>query len=172
MQSLEAEVEDLQDTLDKDAIEEGRLDALKEGLEEAKEELTTHEASFGDSVIAVDKAREMLRTIREQMKAIDDEIAEIQAKINKAETKKARLSERRETALRAKNLAFAEIEQVKRAQEDAQKRRDDVAETVDVFIGEASRICPRVPVDRGETYGTLEKKMEKLEADLKRAESQ
>lgn len=172
MQRLEAEIEDVQDTLDKDAVEEGKLEALKEGLSEAKEELATHQASFGDSVIAVDKARDWLRTLRERMKSMDNEIAEVQAKIRKAEAKRVKLSERREAALREKNSAFAEIEQVKNVQENTQKARTDIAETVDIWIGEAGQVCPRVPIDRGETYNSLEKTMKKLQADLKRAESQ
>lgn len=169
---MEAEIEDLQDTLEKDAVEEGKLEALKEGLAEAQEELATHQASFGDSVIAIDKARESLKTLREQMKVIDDEIAEILAKIQKSEAKRFKLSERREAALREKNLAFAEIERFKHAQESTQKAREDIAETVHIWTGEAGQVCPRVPVDGGETYESLEKKMEKLQADLKRAESQ
>ncbi|KAL8721353.1 MAG: hypothetical protein Q9225_001965 [Loekoesia sp. 1 TL-2023] len=172
VQRFEAEIEDLQDTLEKDAVEEGKLEALKEGLAEAKEELATHQASFGDSVITVDKARESLKKLRELMKVIDDEIAEIQAKIQKAEAKRFKSSERREAALREKNLAFAEIEKIKHAQESTQKAREDIAETVHIWTGEAGRVCPRVPVDTGETYESLEKKMEKLQADLKRAESQ
>ncbi|KAL9026519.1 MAG: hypothetical protein Q9196_004825 [Gyalolechia fulgens] len=172
VQRIEAEIEDVQDTLDKDAVEEGKLEALKEGLSEAKEELATHQASFGDSVIAVDKARESLRTLRERMKSMDSEIAEVQAKIRKAETKRVKLSERREAALREKNSAFAELEQAKEMQENTRKARTDIAETVAIWIGEASQVCPRVPIDKGETYSTVEKRMEKLQADLKRAESQ
>lgn len=172
VQRLEAEIEDLQDTLDKDAVEEGKLEALKEGLSEAKEELATHQASFGDSVIAVDKARDCLRTLREQMKTMDSEMAEVHAKIRKAEARRLKLSERREAALREKNSAFAEIEQIKNEQAVTQKARSDIAETVDIWSGEAGQVCPRVPVDRGETVHSLEKKIEKLQADLKRAESQ
>lgn len=44
MQRLDADVEGLQDALEKDSLEEGRLDALKDGLKEAEDELVTHQA--------------------------------------------------------------------------------------------------------------------------------
>lgn len=172
VQRLEAEVEDLQDKRDNDAVEEGKLDALKEGLEEAKEELSTHQASFGDSVIALDKIRGTLKTIRERMDAIDDETAEIKAKIHKAEVKKVKLSERREAALREKNQAFAKIGELKHTRGAAQAERDDTEETVNIFIGEASKICPRVPVDQGENCDSLDAKLKKLTKDLQNWEKQ
>ncbi|KAL9595447.1 MAG: hypothetical protein Q9219_006438 [cf. Caloplaca sp. 3 TL-2023] len=172
VRALEAAVAELQDTLDKGAGEEGKLEALKGGLSESKDELATYEASFGDSVIAVDKGRDSMRIARERMKAIDDEMAEVEAKIHKAESERTKMSERRAAALREKNSAFAEIEQIKKAQEKKRTARADIAETVDIWSGEAGKVCPRVEVDRGETYDSLEKKMEKLQADLKRAESQ
>lgn len=166
MQRLGSDVEDLQEKLDNDAVEEGKLDALKEGLEEAKEELSTHQASFSDSVIARDKAMETLKTIKERKDAIDVEAAEIKAKIHKAEIKKVKLSERREAALREKNRAFAAIEQSKHLREAAQVARDEIAETVTVFIREASKVCDRVPVDQGENCDSLDTKLKKLVHDL------
>lgn len=167
VQRLEADVEDLQDKLDSGAVEEGKLDALKEGLEEAKEELSTHQASFSDSIVAMDKAKETLGPLRDRMNAIDAETADVRAKIHKAEIKKVRTSERRDAALRAKNSAYAEIDQLKDTHQAAAKARDDQAHTVGSFIEEASKICDRVPVDSGETPTSLEAKLEKLHEDLK-----
>ncbi|KAL8711114.1 MAG: hypothetical protein Q9220_004495 [cf. Caloplaca sp. 1 TL-2023] len=172
VQRFESDVEGLQDAIDGDTLEEGRLDALKEGLTETREELATHQASFGDSVVAVDKAREALRMLRDQMKVIDDETAEVQARIRKAEVKATTTSERREAALRDKNLAIAELEQTIRSKADAQVRRVDYAETCSIWNQKATEVCPRVPVDRGETCASLEKKLEKLQADLRKWETQ
>ncbi|KAI4151925.1 MAG: hypothetical protein LQ341_000809 [Variospora aurantia] len=167
VQRLEGAVEDIQDRLDSGAVEEGKLDALKQGLDEAREELSTHQASFGDSVIAKDKAAEVLKTLRDQMSAIDTETADIKAKIYKAEVKSVKLSERRDAALRDKNSAFAAIKQQEDAYKVAEGVRNDQAHTVECFIEEASKICDRVRVDRGETTHTLEAKLDKLSTDLK-----
>ncbi|KAL8649422.1 MAG: hypothetical protein Q9210_004404 [Variospora velana] len=167
VQRLEGAVEDIQDRLDSGAVEEGKLDALKQGLDEAKEELSTHQASFGDSVIAKDKAAEVLKTLRDRMSAIDTETADIKAKIHKAEVKSVKVSERRDAALRDKNSAFAAIKQQEDAYKVAEGVRNDQAHTVECFIEEASKICDRVRVDRGETTHTLEAKLDKLSTDLK-----
>lgn len=171
MQRLEADVEVLQDALDSDSLEEGKLDALKEGLEEAKGELDTHQASYGDSVVAYDKAKDALKACREKMKTVDDEIAEIQAKIRKAEHKAMKLSERRDAALRDKNAAFAELESGQKSRQDAEKRRVDQAETIDIYTEQANKVHPRVAVEENETPASLERKLVKLQDDLRRWET-
>lgn len=167
VQRLEADVEDMQDKLDSGAVEEGKLEALKEGLDEAKEELTTHQASYGDSVVARDKAVAVMKTVRERMAAIDEEAADIKAKIRKAELKKVKMSENRDAALRAKNVAFANIEQLDEAYKSVERDRNDQAHTVGCFIEEATLVCNRVPIDRGETATSIETKLNKLHEDLK-----
>ncbi|KAL8844334.1 MAG: hypothetical protein Q9176_001244 [Flavoplaca citrina] len=171
MQRVEEHVENLQDALERDSLEEGKLDALKEGLKEAEEELTTHQASYSDSVVAMDKAKEVLRVCREEMSAIDSEVAEIQAKIRKAENKKIKSSERRETALRNKNAAFADLEELQKTKEKGERQREDCANTVEVWTEQANRIHPRVPVEAGETPRSIEKKLDKLQADLQKWET-
>ena len=171
MQRVEEHVENLQDALERDSLEEGKLDALKEGLKEAEEELTTHQASYSDSVVAMDKAKEVLRVCREEMSAIDSEVAEIQAKIRKAENKKIKSSERRETALRNKNAAFADLEELQKTKEKGERQREGCANTVEVWTEQANRIHPRVPVEAGETPRSIEKKLDKLQADLQKWET-
>ncbi|KAI4111346.1 MAG: hypothetical protein LQ339_000545 [Xanthoria mediterranea] len=147
LQRLEADVEGLQDALESDSLEEGRLDALKEGLQEAKEELVTHQASFSDSVVAIDKAKDVLRVCREEMTAIDNEVAEIQAKVRKAENKKQKSSERRDAALRKKNAAFADLEDLQKTKERGERQREDCDSTVTVWTEQANKIHPRVEVE-------------------------
>ncbi|KAI4204750.1 MAG: hypothetical protein LQ346_001574 [Caloplaca aetnensis] len=167
VQRLQADVEDLQDKIDSGAVEEGKLEALKEGLDEAKEELGTHQASYGDSVVARDKAVAVMKSVRERMSAIDEETADIKAKIRKAELKKVKMSENRDAALRAKNVAFATIDQLDQAYNSLERDRNDQAHTVGYFIEQATNVCNRVPIDRGETAISIETKLSKLHEDLK-----
>lgn len=171
MQRLEADVEGLQDALERDSLEEGRLDALKEGLKEAEEELVTYQASFSDSVVAIDKAKEVLKVCREEMAAIDNEVAEIQAKVRKAEIKKNKSSERRDAALRNKNAAFADLEDAQKTKERGERQREDCANTVTVWTEQANKIHPRVAVEADETPKSIEKKLDRLQADLQRWET-
>ncbi|KAL8807129.1 MAG: hypothetical protein Q9200_004795 [Gallowayella weberi] len=170
MQRLDTDVGRLQDAVDRDSLEEGKLDALKEGLEEAKEELTMYQASYGDSVIAVDETREAMRQLRDKMKVIDDEVAEIQAKITKAEKKAMKLSGQRDAALRDKNAAFAELEKGQKSKEAIESRRDSLAVTVNTFTEQANQCHSRVAVEEGQTPASLEQKLDKLQGDLARWE--
>ncbi|KAL8673351.1 MAG: hypothetical protein Q9168_002230 [Polycauliona sp. 1 TL-2023] len=171
MQRVESDVENIQDALERDSLEEGKLDALKDGLKEAEEEKVTNEASYGDSVVAMDKAREALRVCREEMSAIDGEVAEIQAKVRKAENKKLKSTERREAALRNKNAAFADLEARQKSKEKMEKQRTEHAKTVSLYIEQASAVHERVAIEAGETPTSVEKKLDKLREDLKRWET-
>ena len=170
MQRAETIVEELQDALDRDAIEEGRLDALKRFLGEAEEEKTMHEASYEESVNAIDKVTEAMRTLREQMLEIDARIAEAEAKVLRAESKANRLENQRLIALQAKNKALEIVEAEQSRKRAQEKELDEKRQTVYSFIEQASAICARVAVDPGETGDSIDAKLKKLVADLKKYE--
>lgn len=170
MQQAESIVDELQDALDADAIEEGRLDVLKEHLAEAKEDVTTHEASYGDSIVAKDKNNESVRNTREQMAKIDKKIAEVEARLLKAENKASRCANDRHAALREKNEAIEAVDKTKEERDTLEKEREDQVKVVDNFIIQANETSDRVPVDEGENVDSLWKKFHKLEKDLAAAE--
>lgn len=169
-QRVETSIEELQDALDHDAVEEGRLDALKEHLKEAREEKSTHEGSYEESVLTLDRIKEAMRVSLAEMSALDLQITEAKAKIKKAENKALKASATRANALQSKNAA---IESVQALQEDKRRtlgwRQEKVLQVAD-FKAQASEICPRVPVDPGETGQSLDRKLEKLHGDLKKYE--
>lgn len=170
MQQAENIVDELQDALDQDAVEEGRLDVLKDQLAEANEEKSTHEASYGESIIAKDKNNDLLRTSREKMAGKDVVIEDAKAKVLKAETRAAKCANQRSSALRDKNAAFDLVESEKLEREQYERERDEEAERVDEFTRKANDFCPRVPVDEGETGDSIDLKLDKLNRDLKDAE--
>lgn len=172
MQQAENIVDELQDALDQDAVEEGRLDVLKDQLTEAKEEKCTHEASYGESVIAKDKSNELLRTSREQMASKDAYIEEAKAKVRKAESKTERCASKRSSALRDKNAAFDSLESEKLEREQYEREREEESQRVDEFTRKANEICPRLAVDKGETCDSIDLKLDKFNKDLKDAEKQ
>ena len=170
MQQAENIVDELQDALDQDAIEEGRLDVLKDQLMEAKEEKSTHEASYEESVIAKDKNNDSLRTAREQMASKDVIIEDAKAKIFKAEGRAAKCASQRSSALRDENAAFDSVESGRLEKEQYERERDEESQRVDEFTRKANDFCSRVPVDEGETGDSIDLKLEKLNKDLKDAE--
>lgn len=168
VQSAKSIVEELQDALDHDVIEEGRLDVLKEHLVEAKEEVTTHEASYEDSVVAIDKARESMKSSRDQMTILDAQISEVEAQINKADSKATRVSAQRDGALHLKNSTHDSIDTAVLHKEAIEKQRTEKVAVVAHFIEQANGICARIRVDAGETRSSLDKKLSKLDSDLRK----
>lgn len=171
MQRAESIVDKLQDALDNDAVEEGRLEALKTQLLEAQNEVTNHEGSYEDSVIALDKVRESMRVSRNQLKVLDDRVLDAEAKIRMAESEATKLSDKREAALKNKNAAVEAAKKAVLNKTLLEPQRAAQFETLTQFLGEANAICRRVPVDPGETSDSLEKKQKKLHDDLMRYEA-
>ena len=171
MQQAENIVDELLDALDQDAVEEGRLDVLKAQLTEAQDEKNTHEASYEESVIAKDKNNELMKASRDQMASKDVVIEDAKAKVLKAEVRVSKCASQRSSALREKNAAFDAVESGKLEREQYERERDEESRRVDEFTREANGFCPRVPVDEGETGDSIELKLDKLNKDLKHAES-
>ena len=170
LQQAQNQVEELQDALDADAIEEGRLDTLKDQLAEAEEEKATHEGSYGEAVLAKDAIFESMSKTREKLAELDKELKESEAKALKAETKtNQRLSERR-IALQEKNAAIEAVKGERKEKADRLEQRQKQAKTVKDFTFKANEIYPRLPIDDGENEASLTRKFEKLERDLRNAE--
>ena len=170
MQSAQRVVDELQDALENDAVEEGRLEALKTQLVEAQEEVGTCEASFEDSVLEIDKIKESMGVSRSMMKKLDLQIATCKASLDKAEKAAAKASSRRQTALHDKNDVITKEEVVVEQKATLEQDRQEKVGVVAAFIEEASKICARVPVEAGQTCTSLDKKLQKLNADLKKYE--
>ncbi|KAI9680781.1 MAG: Structural maintenance of chromosomes protein 6 [Caeruleum heppii] len=168
MHRAEEHAERLQDELDQDRIEEGRLDALKEGLKDAMEEKSIGESSYGEAVTARDTLNVASRSLKEQLHEIDRELTSHASRIKKAEDKVLRCSSRRQTALQEKNSAFQAIRDAAEDQAKIDRRRQTQSKRVIEFSSQARKVSERVTVDRGETPNSLDKKLEKLSRDLER----
>ncbi|MCJ1432580.1 Structural maintenance of chromosomes protein 6 [Xylographa pallens] len=162
----ESVADELQDAIDLGAGQEGRLEALKKGLEETTEEQTMLEGSYEESVLAKDKFMAQMKECQEKMTTIDARLAEVQLKLKKAEKRSAKLIEQRHTALQDKNSA---IEALRLATEDLgelQDGRTERVEAVTTFIEGASKVGPRVSIPPGVTGKAIEKKLGTVIDDL------
>ena len=169
-QQAQSVVEDLQDALDQDAIEEGRLDSLKLTLSEAEADKSTYEDSYGECVNAKDALREAMSSITSRIKQAEEAIREAEAKSMKAEHKFNQRSGERRAALQEKNIALEALDKAKRNKEESLRERHDQLERVEEFTVQASAVSVRVAVEAGESEESLNRKYQKLENDLKNAE--
>ncbi|MCJ1398655.1 Structural maintenance of chromosomes protein 6 [Xylographa trunciseda] len=162
---VESLADDLQDAIDLDAGQEGKLEALKKGLEETTEEHTMLEGSYEESVLAKDKFMTQMKECREKMTVTDARFAEVELKMRKAEKRVAKLIEQRHIALQDKNLAIEALRVATEELKELQDGRAEKVESVAAFIEGASKVGPRVSIPPGETGKAIEKKLEKVIQD-------
>ena len=162
----ESEADDLQDAIDLGAGQEGKLEALKKGLEETNEEKTMLEGSYEESVLAKDKFMAQMKEFLEKMTIIDTRLAEAELRLKKAEKRPAKIIEQRHLALQDKNSAIEALRVATEDLKDLQDGRTEKVEAVAAFIEGASKVGPRVSIPTGVTGKAIEKKLGKVIEDL------
>lgn len=167
---VESTVDQLQDAIDRDSIEEGKLEELKKSLEEAKQEKAVHEGSYEDSVIAKDKHRADMNKYREKMKEIDERLKEAESKVKKAEARLPKLVNQRQVALQDKHSTIQALQDVKEDKAQLERERAEKVPVVAEWTEKAARIGARVPINPGETSDSLYQRAEKLTEDVKKFE--
>ena len=165
VQRAEEHAEQLQDELERDNAEDGRLDVLKESLMEAEEERKINEGSYENAVMQKDQLNALSKTMQDTLRRHDGEVAEQEAKIKKTEARVLKTSSARMVALQEKNSHFQNITDRIEDKVRIERKQAEQAETVRSWSEEARKISQRVPVDEGETAESLDKKLEKLTAD-------
>ena len=169
-QQAEDKVDQLRDELDKNVVEEGKLEALKQGLEKQEEDKKHFGQSYQESVLAKDEHLAKKKVLLNDLNKIDERLAIITKKVDKAQKAREKAEERRLNALIKKNEAFQEIETLREDRTEQEQERASQSEKVKDFTVKAKQIGDRVAVAQGETTDSLEKKLHKLDADQKRFE--
>ena len=171
LQRAEHARDELQNAIDADTVEEGRLEGLKARLAEAEEEKTHNEALYGDAVRNRDAQRA-------RQSEVDAEVREVEAR-QRAADQRVRVAaeavraaaEERQARLLAKNTAIDQQRGAEDAREAKQRLSAEQTELVAEFHAKAGAIGARVAVGAGETFESIEKKLLKLEADIRNHEA-
>ncbi|KAI9743277.1 MAG: Structural maintenance of chromosomes protein 6 [Claussenomyces sp. TS43310] len=166
-QRAEDQVDRIQEELDRDNVEDGRLDALREYLMEVSEELRVHEGSYGEAVLAKEKQNVMSSGLKKVHDAVKERIADHEARIKKAEHKVRRIQQARQIALQEKNIALDTIQDARKVKEAAEQKREKQAARVADFIEQATKVCQRVSVEAGMTAASLDARLTKIRDTLK-----
>lgn len=163
VQRADEAIEQIQEALDNDNVEDGRLEGLKDYAVEAQEEVKQHEGSYVEAALAKDKLNAVSLAHKRALDAVKTRIADHEALIRKAEGNARRVQQARQIALQAKNGAIDALEEQKAAKARAEAQRDKSAATVADFTAEAMKVCAhRVVLEPGTTYRRLEKQYEDL----------
>ena len=149
---------------------DGKLDALSHDLQQKQEELDHLESQLMACSEYLDERRQaqipLEEDVKQKMKLVKDQEVELDKEGRRIDE----LKSERQSILRRKNQAMGEIRDAKEHVEHCEGLRDRQQQSVYEFIEGASSISERVPIDAGETAENLDKRLVKLDEDLKRAE--
>lgn len=168
VQRAEDRVEELKEILEKENVEDGSLDILRETLKDAEEEKRVNEGSYSDSVEAMNAIMNSLREIRKELKAKDDKIATLQEELRIARSEEQTVHDKRRQILSAKNAVVERIDDAKNHKARLSRRKDEINDIIVDYEEKASLVSPRVPVDEGETPSSLDHKLERFHRDMQR----
>ncbi|KAL9057851.1 MAG: hypothetical protein Q9162_002081 [Coniocarpon cinnabarinum] len=167
-QRTEDHLADLKSELEAMQPQDGALEGLKQQFDEHKEQAEYLQQQLNDTLhekedIALGN-RENKRALDEldtQLKNRDDAIAAAEQRIRK-------YKETRMRALKEKNEADHSFHDAQSDVARAEQRRNEQAEQVREWTGQAEQISARVPVEPGMSYEKMEKVLEKLHAERDR----
>ncbi|KAJ9666526.1 Structural maintenance of chromosomes protein 6 [Coniosporium apollinis] len=156
--------ERLNDELEAEMPSDGKIEALEMQLQETQEGEEFQENAFQDAVDQRDRINQKQRELKTQMDEIQAEITATDEHLNKVTLKVQQLSEKRQKALYEKNRALQATEDARLNKQAFEERRQEQADRVTEFDGQARQVSGgvRVPVDPNETTNSLDKKLEKL----------
>lgn len=181
-QRAESHFEQLQDELEAQTPQAGKVETLQKDLQQAQEEKEITENSLDDAVSERDKINTLQRELKTQLDRLQVELADANAKIEKAQKKIQTLKDRRQVKLLAKNGAIAKLNDIRENKSGLEGERDGQAKTVEEYTRQAAEYVAkrtdldseelenfRVAVPEGETAASLEKKMESIREEIRKA---
>lgn len=172
VQRLDNQVDELKDALEKDRVEDGRLETLKQTLEGSNDEHRVFSNSLEESNTAMQAIMEKLKQIRRQITEKDRNIKAQEEQVKIAENERANVEQQKRTALANKNAAFSQIEDFNQEKAQMERNKAELVDRIQSYIEQASIVSPRVPIGEGETPDSLDRKLEKLYKDLDRFDQQ
>lgn len=172
MQQAEDHAEGLREALDKENADDGSIDALQEALKEAESELQLNEGSYGDAQAAMTAKMQTLKEIMREINAQTTALDALKVKVNVAESEKNVVENKRRTLHDHKNAAIGLIDNDKAQRANLVQKREQVQARVEEYNEKAAMVSDRVPVDEGETSSSLERKLETLQRDINRYNTQ
>ncbi|KAF2211151.1 hypothetical protein CERZMDRAFT_44244 [Cercospora zeae-maydis SCOH1-5] len=171
-QEADDEVEKLQNEIDANIPQDGRLQELENQLREVTAELEGAKAAMEDAIGAKvnldDTARELKDAVKQAQEALDKE----QILVSRDEERLSKCKEDRTEALFRKNAATDDVNRYKEHLERTQQKVLDQQAVVDDWTSEARKTSERVGIEDGQTIESLGQQLSRLQEDIKKAQRQ
>ncbi|KAJ9134755.1 Structural maintenance of chromosomes protein 6 [Pleurostoma richardsiae] len=167
LREVRVDINTIQEELDAFDGADGRLQTLHEELETATVEKDHYGSQWGTMVVTKAEQNKRVQELKKELQKAKTEMADYQHRLSKAEHKVARCEDARRIALTEKNQACDEIEIRKDEKRRIEHRRQRQAEQVREFTEQAAAHEPeRVHIGEGESYSSVEKKLEAVNKSL------
>jgi chromosome segregation ATPase len=146
---------------------DGRLQSLREQLDEARKDEDHHGGQYGDLSVRKGNANEEAESLLSSLKTAKAEMRDFDARVGKAGEKARRLKDARHVVLVEKNSLHADLDICKEDKQRAEGRRARQAETVTTFIQSAEEYSKeRVYIPQRETRQSIEQKYAAISKQL------
>jgi chromosome segregation ATPase len=168
VQRAEDHAEALKDALEKENADDSQLDVLQNVLREHESEIELHEGSCRDADAEMAAKMQAIKEVRREINAHQAEQDILKTNLDVAESEKKLVESKRRKLLDDKNAAIRQIELDKAERLNVCNKREQVQRRVQEYTEKAGLVSARVPIDEGETPRSLERKLERLDRDLNR----
>lgn len=171
-QRAEDRIEELKAELEAMQPQDGKLDGLKQQLDEHQQQVQHLEQELEEAERERDNITLQNGEIKKSLDRFTTEMKIKDAEIKDAEKRALKYSERRAQALRQKNEADHTRDDAARELDHAGKERDRQVAHVADYNEKAQAISDRVPVDAGESYDSLSAKLDRMATELEHFQNQ
>lgn len=181
-QRAESRLEQLQDELEAQTPQAGKVETLQRDLQQAEEEKEITQNSFDDAVHEKDKINGVQKELKARLNSLQVELDDANAKIEKGHKKIQTMKERRHVRLLAKNEAISRVDDVRANRVAVEEDREAQVKTVEEYARSAAEFVAkrndlavedisdyRVAVPEDETATSLEKKMERIREEIRKS---
>lgn len=169
-QKAEDAVTALQEEIDASRPQDGKLQELQSQLASTKEDLEQAERSYMDMANEMHRLNGIAKEVKARLDVAQAELDQANKLVLKAEKRVDDLRSAREDALREKNSVHQRINDAETELTRLMTARDAQQTQVNLFVTEAEKISPRVPVDPGLSCTVIDKRIDKLIEQRTRAE--
>jgi chromosome segregation ATPase len=137
-----------------------QIDELNRELAVAEEQVELDEGQYANFVEQKDQADAAGRSLLRELKEASKVLQEAEFRFDKLSTKLHTLTQRRVQALRRKNEALAKVEEAENNKTTWDEKRVALLSEILEKTALATGVCSRVHVPPGETFDSLERKVE------------
>ena len=163
-------IDQTQDELNNATPVAGVIEQLEASLRSREEDLHFEQTQYQDNYNSGQELRDRAKKLEEDKRKSKDRMQGLEEDATKATVERNKMQTQRDQALRDKNRAHEHIAALDQRRGALEGERGSQQDKLQENMDQANQVCARVPVS--ESYGTLEKRLQKLKRDRENQEKE